>query len=87
MQSIERRTLLAASAASIGATAPATAAEAIVFTEYWAAKQRDGAGIRLAMYRKRSAKQHAPCCSWCMARPTPPARASTSRFPVEPTIR
>ena len=37
----------------IGATAPATAAEAIVFTEYWAAKQRDGAGIRLAMYRKR----------------------------------
>ena len=53
MQSIERRTLLAASAASIGATAPATAAEAIVFTEYWAAKQRDGAGIRLAMYRKR----------------------------------
>jgi pimeloyl-ACP methyl ester carboxylesterase len=53
MQSIERRTLLAASAASIGATAPAAAAEAIVLTEYWAAKQRNGAEIKLAMCRKR----------------------------------
>jgi pimeloyl-ACP methyl ester carboxylesterase len=53
MQSIERRTLLAASAASIGATAPAAAAEAVVLTEYWAAKQRNGAEIKLAMYRKR----------------------------------
>jgi pimeloyl-ACP methyl ester carboxylesterase len=53
MQSIERRTLLAASAASIGATAPAAAAGAVVLTEYWAAKQRNGAEIKLAMYRKR----------------------------------
>ncbi|HME22425.1 MAG TPA: alpha/beta fold hydrolase [Acetobacteraceae bacterium] len=53
MPSIERRALLAASAAAIGAAAPAEAAEAIVLTEYWAAKQRDGAEIRLAMYRKR----------------------------------
>ena len=53
MPSIERRALLAASAASIAAAAPAEAAEAIVLTEYWAAKQRGGAEIRLAMYRKR----------------------------------
>jgi pimeloyl-ACP methyl ester carboxylesterase len=53
MPSIERRTLLAASAASIGATPPATAAEAAVLTEYWTAKQRNGADIKLAMYRKR----------------------------------
>jgi pimeloyl-ACP methyl ester carboxylesterase len=44
MPSIERRTLLAASAA---------AAEAIVLTEYWTTKQRNGSEIKLAMYRKR----------------------------------
>ena len=53
MPSIDRRTLLAASAASVGAATPAVAAEAIALTEYWAAKQRDGADIKLAMYRKR----------------------------------
>jgi len=53
MPSIERRTLFAASAASIGASPPAATAEAVVLTEYWAAKQRNGADIRLAMYRKR----------------------------------
>jgi alpha-beta hydrolase superfamily lysophospholipase len=53
MPSIDRRTLLAASAASVGAAAPTAAAGAIVLTEYWAAKLRNGAEIRLAMYRKR----------------------------------
>ena len=53
MPSIERRDLLAASAAAIGAAVPAQAAEAIVLTEYWATKQRNGAEIRLAVYRKR----------------------------------
>jgi alpha-beta hydrolase superfamily lysophospholipase len=53
MPLIERRALLATSAAAIGAAAPAEAAEAIVLTEYWATKQRNGTDIRLAMYRKR----------------------------------
>jgi len=53
MPLIERRALFAASAAAIGAAVPAEAAEAIVLTEYWATKQRNGAEIRLAMYRKR----------------------------------
>ena len=44
MPSIERRTLHAASAA---------ATEAIVLTEYSTAKQRNGAEIKLAIYRKR----------------------------------
>ena len=53
MPLIERRALFAASAAAIGAAVPAEVAEAIVLTEYWATKQRNGAEIRLAMYRKR----------------------------------
>jgi alpha-beta hydrolase superfamily lysophospholipase len=53
MSPIERRSLLGASAAAIGAAAPAAAAEAIVLSEYWATKPRNGAEIRLAVYRKR----------------------------------
>ena len=54
--SIHRRLVLTATAATMGGTlAPgvSAAAEAIWFAEYSTAKQRNGADIRLAMYRKR----------------------------------
>ena len=54
--SIHRRLVLTATAATMGAAlAPgvSAAAEAIRFDEYLTAKQRNGADIRLAMYRKR----------------------------------
>jgi alpha-beta hydrolase superfamily lysophospholipase len=52
---IDRRTMLAGTAAVMSGTAAAgtDAADAIWFSEYWAVKRRKGNDIRLAMYRKR----------------------------------
>jgi alpha-beta hydrolase superfamily lysophospholipase len=53
---INRRLVLSATAAVVGgAVAPvaAHAEEAVRLDEYWAAKQRNGSEIKLAMYRKR----------------------------------
>jgi alpha-beta hydrolase superfamily lysophospholipase len=45
--------LATAAASMVAATGAASVAEAVVFSEHWATKQRDGTEIRLAMYRKR----------------------------------
>src|SRR6516164_538416 len=52
---IDRRTMLAGTAAVMSGTpaAGAGAADAIWFSEYSAVKRRNGNDIRLAMYRKR----------------------------------
>jgi pimeloyl-ACP methyl ester carboxylesterase len=53
---INRRSLLAGTAATAGGALAASASaetEPVWFGEYWASKQRDGQAIRLAMYRKR----------------------------------
>jgi hypothetical protein len=68
---INRRLVLSATAAVVGgAVAPvaAHAEEAVRLDEYWAAKQRNGSEIKLAMYRKRVATPLGRCCSSCTAR-------------------
>jgi alpha-beta hydrolase superfamily lysophospholipase len=53
---IDRRAMLAGTAAVMSGTPRAgavDAADVIWFSEYWAAKRRNGNDIRLAMYRKR----------------------------------
>jgi hypothetical protein len=94
VQATRRMALAGTAAAMTSAIAhgASAAAETIWSGEYWATKQRNGADIRLAMYRKRIGAPQAgetsrPCCSWCTARPCRRDRVSIWWFQAEGNTR